>query len=302
MNTKKLFKTLKLVLVIPLLLIVVNHGYLLSMDNSDGQAFIWKVETGNNKVYLLGSIHLLKQENYPLHEKIENAFNDAQKIVFEVNMDSIKSPKVQQLVLGKAKYSNDKTLKSTIGDSIFQLTSQKTEPLGINLEQLNGFKPWFVSISIVAVKLQHLGFDPKFGVDLHFVTKAKAENKQTFGLETFEDQFNLFDSFSDEIQVEFLLQTLAELETLEEEFNLILKAWSEGDVLNLEKHLLSTFLDYPALYEKLLVERNKKWMISIEKFLKDDVNYLIIVGAAHLIGEEGLIKLLQKKGCNVEQL
>ena len=302
MNTKILLRTLKITLVISLLLIVVKHGCLLSQDNSEDQAFIWKVETGNNKVYLLGSIHLLKKENYPLHEKIENAFSDAEKIVFEANFDSAQSPKVQQLLFRKAKYSNGKTLKSTIGDSIFQLTSQKTGALGINLEQLNGFKPWFVSISIVAVKLQRLGFEPKFGIDLHFFTKAKAENKQILGLETFEDQFNLFDSFPDEIQIEFLLQTLAELDTFEKEFNLILKAWSNGDILRLEKYLLSTFLDYPGLYEKLLVKRNKKWMISIKEFLKDEINYLIIVGSAHLTGEDGLIKLLQKKGYNVEQL
>jgi uncharacterized protein YbaP (TraB family) len=81
----------------------------------------------------------------------------------------------------------------------------------------------------------------------------------------------------------------------------MVKAWHQGRLDGLEQ-LVETFKTYPLFYKKLLVQRNRNWIPQIESFLKEDKNVLVIVGAAHLAGEDGLIALLKQKGLQIERV
>ncbi|MEW5979711.1 MAG: TraB/GumN family protein [Acidobacteriota bacterium] len=262
---------------------------------------LWKVRSKTSVMYLLGSIHILKKEAYPLSPAIEEAFNDSRKLVVEVDLDGEGQNATRALMLSKGLYSGGRTLSQTISSQAFEKAKVACRELGLSLDRMSFFKPWLLAITLTALKLQTLGFDPEYGIDKYFSDKARTTGKSIIGLETLEYQVGRFEAMSEQLQESLLLQTLDELETVESEFDQIVNSWSKGDLTGLET-LLESFKEYPEAYQLLLVERNRNWMPQIESLLKDKQNCLVVVGAAHLIGEDGLVRMLKDRGYSPEQL
>jgi len=265
---------------------------------------LWKVESPTTTVYLLGSLHMLKPGHYPLAKAMEDAFADSRHLVTETNLDELETPGIRDKIMAKAIYMDGSTLKTSLSPKAYETAEEALEELqsvGLSLKILNGFKPWFVAISIVGLKLQQLGFDPANGVDRYFFNKAKAAHMALHTLESSEFQINLLSSMSKKNQELLLLQTLRDLEITEELFVDIYEAWEVGDTGGLNQLLTESFEEYPTVYDKLITARNQNWLPQIEKYLKQDENYLVVVGAGHLVGEQGVVRMLQAKGYSVRQ-
>jgi uncharacterized protein YbaP (TraB family) len=268
----------------------------------NAKSCLWKVQSQANTVYLLGSIHLLKPENYPLPAEMEQAFAEAQVLVFEIDPDSLALPSVQQFVLGKGMFGGGKTLQSSLEPETYALAQKRAAELGLNLILLQSFEPWLVSLTLTGAKLQQMGLAPQNGVDQYFFKKAKAERKTILTLESIAFQVSRFDNLSLKNQNALLLETLKEWEVLEKDLNTMVQAWSHGEADTLAAKLFEGFKAYPEVYAAVITERNRNWLPRIEKFLAADKIHLVIVGAGHMVGNEGLIKMLSDKGFVVEQL
>ena len=263
---------------------------------------LWKVETETCTTYFLGSIHMLKKESYPLNSAIEDAYNQAQMVVFEVNLDSSQSPRLQQKIVMKAMAKDGKSLQDRLSPEVYERAAREIKETGADISQFNLFKPWFFAVSLMTLKVRQLGFDPVYGIDNHFFTKAKEDEKPVLGLETLDFQIDLFDELNLEDQEAIVQQTLDEIDLMEEELGKMIEFWKAGETAQLEEMVLKSFKDYPHIYNTFLVQRNQKWIGTIESLLKGDKNSLIITGTAHLLGEEGVLSLLEEKGYKVEQL
>ncbi len=263
---------------------------------------IWKVDTARNTVYLVGSIHLLKKDNYPLDPVYHQAFADAGHVVFEINPDSMAVPGVQFMMLAAAMCDSGKSLRSCVSDETWRSAEQKTKELGLDLDGLKQFKPWFVATTITAQALGRLGFQPQYGLDMYFAEKAKQAGKKTSGLESIASQLNIFTQMDENMQELLLQQTFEDLELIETELDKIIEAWEKGDADALETGLLTSFTEYPQVYQTVMVDRNQKWLEKIDRFLQHSGNYFIVVGTGHLLGEDGLVHRLKEKGHKVEQL
>ena len=281
------------------LCILVNIG---SSQGKDSKKTLWRVSSGKNSVYLLGSLHLLKRENYPLHEAIEKAFEDSQTLVLEVDMNSMTDPTTQQMMLSKGMLPQGESLDKRISQATYELAEEKTKELGLDILAFRQLKPWFFAMTMTLIKLKTLGFNPQDGLDIYLFSRAKESGKKILGFETFRQQLEMLDTLSTVNQDKLLCQTFKDLDILESKMDMILKAWSTGDIEGLESIMLESFNDYPVLFEKLITERNKNWVKKIESYLKDKSNYMVVVGAAHLAGKQGILELLKKKGYSVEQL
>lgn len=266
------------------------------------KTFLWQVKSPTNTVYFLGSIHLLKKSDYPLAKPINNAYEDAEKLVFEVDLGELKSSQTQSLVLEKATAQDGKILQDRLTPETYQLAKNKASEIGLPIEAFSGFKPWFFSLTLITLKLQRLDFNPENGVDQYFFKKATQDGKETLALETIEDQFNLFDSFSQGNQEQYIRQTIDELDTLETSFQEMVQAWKSGDDKTLETLLLKSFQDYPELEDQIFGARNRKWMATIEPLLQKEDDYLVVVGAGHLVGKDSVLQLLQAKGHTPQRL
>lgn len=265
------------------------------------KSFLWKVDSHQNSLYILGSIHLLNKEAYPLKQSIENAFEQTNKLVLEIDLRSANSDKVQQLMLQKGASTEGTFLHQNVSKETYESVATRAKELGIDIRLLNSFKPWIVATTMAAVKLQQLGFDSKLGIDRYFADRAIRSNKPIGGLETAEFQLGLFDQFSAKEQELLLRQSMNEMDHLERNVAEIVRAWKSGDVGSLEKHLLAGMRDYPEIHQKVIEDRNRRWLPQIEGMLSRGENALIVVGAAHLVGTNGVIQLLKSRGYRVEQ-
>ncbi len=263
---------------------------------------LWRVRSKSNVVYLLGSIHYLKPQSYPLAQEMEAAFKDAKKMIFEINLESAEGGRAQQLMAAKGIYTDRTTLKDHVSPATYALAEKQLKELGLDIQIFNQFKPWFTALTVLALKLQAMGFDPGKGIDQYFFRKAKKEKKEVGGFETLEYQFSLFDGMPERVQESLLLQTLSGGDLTETAVDAIVKAWTAGDLQALETLLLQGLKEFPELYQRLIVERNRAWLPKIESCLSQNENYLVVAGAGHLAGKNGLIEMLTAKGYSVEQL
>ncbi|NJK29986.1 MAG: TraB/GumN family protein [Acaryochloris sp. SU_5_25] len=265
------------------------------------KVFLWQVKSPRNTVYILGSIHLLKPSDYPLAQQINEAYDNAEKLVLEVDLGDLKSSQAQSIVLDKATAKDGKTLQDRLTPQTYELAKTKASEIGLPIEAFSGFEPWFFSLSLVTLKLQRLDFKTEHGVDQYFFNKATQDKKEILALETIEDQFNLFDNFSQGNQEKYIRQTIEELDTLETSFKKIVGAWKVGDEKTLESLMFESFNDYPDLEDQIFGARNRKWMTTLEPLLQKEEDYLVIVGAGHLVGKDNVLQLLQAKGHRVQR-
>jgi uncharacterized protein YbaP (TraB family) len=269
--------------------------------NSPQKHFLWAVHSDKNTVYLLGSIHVLKKDSYPLPETIEKVYDCCGKIVFETDLDGMNDPASQNRMTQLGLYPAGQTLSKNISAQTYELLKQKASAANIPLERLEQFKPWFVAMAIAALEIQRLGFDPDLGVDRHFFNRARKDGKEMLFLETNEQQLELMAYMNRYQQEMFLKETLKELDIIETMASDMVKAWEAGDSDKLYFISRTGFDKYPDIYYRFFIQRNKNWVPQIEKLLKLDRDVLVIVGAGHLAGEQSLIKLLVEKGYQVEQ-
>ena len=131
--------------------------------------------------------------------------------------------------------------------------------------------------------------------------EATLAGKDILTLETIEEQLGFLDSLSAPIQADLVEQTLLELDTLETIMGTMVNAWQTGDVPTFEGLILEGFVDFQEAYDALLVQRNQNWIPDIEALINQPEDYLVVVGAAHLVGDNSVVQLLQDKGYVVHQ-
>jgi uncharacterized protein YbaP (TraB family) len=184
----------------------------------------------------------------------------------------------------------------------FASAALSSDVSGIDIRALGPLKPWLVALTMTSLQLQKLGFDPNAGVDRYLAARAMKSGKTMAALETVAFQIGLMDQLSQRDQESMLRQSLAEMDRLENSLDRIIRSWITGDVASLEALLLSAMREYPAVHQKIIVDRNRRWLPQIETIIEHGDPTLVVVGAAHLIGKDGVIELLKSRGYRVEQM
>ena len=296
-------QTIKLSFIFSLLVIFLFAVIAQDSLSQPKKSFLWKVQSKTNTVYVLGSIHYLKKEIYPLDEKIEKAFEQSDVLAVEADVTNIEKVDVQKL-FGGAFYTGNDTLEKHLSPKTYALVKKELNELGASLEVANKHKPWFLAISLVSLEISKLGFDPTYGIDRYFLSKAST-TKKILELESLEYQFHLSSSLPEKEQELFLLYTLKDIKVLEKELDKLVKAWRTGDERGIESIITKTVKEDKRLipiYERFIYERNRNMASKIEEYLKEKETFFVIVGAGHLVGKRGIIELLKEKGFLLEQL
>lgn len=270
---------------------------------ADHPVTMWQVAGPNNQIFLLGSVHLLRQSDYPLPSVLYDAYDESEKLIMELDMDDDADPlEMQALVLEYGMITDGTTLQSKIGAQAYSKAAALAEELEIPLAMLEMSQPWFAAMTVEIMLLTRIGFEPSQGVESHFMTKAQRDGKQILGLETARQQIELLAGLSSNAQRDMLLQTLTEGVALQQLMDGMITAWRHGDTDYLQETMLSDMRDYRELYNTLVADRNDDWVRQINSLLDDDDDYLIIVGALHLIGPDGVPQQLKNQGRTVQQL
>jgi uncharacterized protein YbaP (TraB family) len=264
--------------------------------------FAWKVTGREGTIYLVGSVHLLTKDFYPLHDALESAYKDSDLLVEEIDIADMTGPGAQMAMLQKGMQPSSTPIDKVLTPATMALLQKKAAELSLPIDALKQFKPWMIALTIEAMQWTKAGFDPQLGLDMHFYEQAKKDNKTVQGLETVEYQLARFDEMSLELQDHLLAETLKELDTEQASMSKLIEAWRSGDAPAVERIVLKDLQQEPQLYQRLLVERNKNWMPKLEALFTRRTRALVVVGAAHLVGPDGLLAMLKAKGFKVEQL
>jgi uncharacterized protein YbaP (TraB family) len=263
---------------------------------------LWKVQGKKNTVYLLGSVHFLKETDYPLPMAIETAFNDSKVVVFETDIGKMEEPEAQLKLLSKATLPEGETLNSQLSAETYKELTRRLDASGLPELRYGRLKPAMAAMVLEVTVKQGMGFDPAIDVDKHFYDLARKARKTTQGLETLDFRIALATEFTREEGEAMVKSTLKQMDKAKTELATIMKAWRTGDAEGLGKILNEGTLEAPALFKRLFTDRNQRWVPKIEELTRGEENALVIVGAGHLPGKEGVLELLKKQGLKITQL
>jgi uncharacterized protein YbaP (TraB family) len=269
-------------------------------DNS----FIWKISSDNRHVYLLGSIHFGKPEFYPLSDSIENAFEASDKLVLETDYTATSYWDTHFQFDKYGRYHEGEELRINLRQDVFITLSDYLQDNGTNITTVNDYRPWVVYEIIKEIKEKNWGYYLYYGIDYHFQYRALLRNMEIIGLATTDEHIKVMSDVPDEVMID-ILELSVMMPDLIDDTGLYFEIWEDGDAEILEAwqlELLERYPDTAVYYDILLTERNLKWMPKIEEFLADEYIYFIVVGLSHLLGEDGLLDLLEQKGYVIEQL
>ncbi len=277
-------------------------GVAVAEPAASDQGLLWTISSSTGTVYLFGSIHLATEEMYPLPEKAEAAFDGAEQLVVELNTGPDRQAELGQMMMAKGMYPPEESLTDHISDEIQGELTRYLEGAGMQAAAFNQFEPWLVALTISVMELQKLGLDPALGIEQHFLAKAK--DKPIVELETAEDQLSLFDDLAEDLQQLMLQKTLLEIDRIAEEMDEMIDVWSRGDTAAMEALMYKSLEEAPELaplFKKLFHDRNLTMADKIAGFLETDSSYFVLVGAGHLVGDDGIVALLKAKEFSVER-
>jgi hypothetical protein len=264
--------------------------------------FLWKATGRQNVVYLVGSVHMLTKDYYPLSPALDTAFKDSSLLVEEADLAEMLSPESQMMMLMRGVLPETESLQKVLSAKTYTLVSERLSRLGMPIEPLQRFKPWLLALTIMSIGWQNAGFDPELGLDKHFFDRAQAERKPIEGLETAEYQISRFDQMTMDQQDHMLSESLTELDAEQSDVTKLADAWRSGDAPTVEHIVLQSLKEDPVMYQRLLVERNRNWLPKLESYFARQGRTFVVVGAAHLVGPDGLLAMLKARGYQIEQI
>jgi uncharacterized protein YbaP (TraB family) len=263
---------------------------------------LWKVKGKNHDVYLLGSIHVFSKTNYPLPEVVDLAYSNSGTLVFEADVGQMEDLSNGMKLLKQLTLPEGQTIESQLSAPVYAQFTNYLAETGLPLLMVERFKPAMAAMTIVLLESQKMGLDPEYGIDKHFYHRAKKDSKEIIGLETMEFQTSLLADLSKEEGEAMLKSTIKEAQDMKKDLGELVDAWNTGNSGKLEKLVKEAGDEGTALNKKLITDRNERWVPQIEDLLKQDKPALVIVGAAHLVGNQGVVELLKKGKWKVTQL
>ncbi len=265
-----------------------------------GDGSVWIVDGPNGgRLFLCGTIHILREKDYPLAPAYEAAYMYSNKLVLELPPGAASGSELTSRMSQLGLYPANASLESNVSKETWDTVKKWAAKHGLEASSLNRFRPWFVALMITSIEYAALGAKPDKGVDTFFEERAKQDNKPAEGLETVEFQIQLFASLSEKQQRELLEQTLGEISSVEVEFEKMIKAWKYGQLDELKEMLFREAEKYPDLMNLFLTERNHSWMDRLEQMLKRGEKVMVLVGTGHFTSDTGLIELFRKRGYRV---
>lgn len=263
--------------------------------------FLWEAKGGNSTVYLMGSIHALRARDYPLPAVFDEVFGIAQQVVFEIPFNETTATEIGRFVQERAFYPRGRSIHGDLPRRVSTLLRAYGRQNGLGEDYFDSSRPWYAYLQVANLAIQNLGFDTDLGVDVYYYDKAEAAGKRLLALETVQFQLNLLASGELTTYRTGLELMLTNRTELDRQFLDTVRFWQEGNVEALELGLQQTYRSIPDVREILLDARNRAWIPQIESFLTQNTVTLVIAGAAHFPGTDGVIELLRRRGHLVEQ-
>jgi len=258
---------------------------------------VWQVtDSQGGELWLLGSIHYLRDQDYPLPTSIDRLYARADALVMEIDLDDLNPLAVQSAFLDAGALPASSSLRSVLAPAVYERLEAQAGALGMELALMEQFEPWLVALTFMDLGMNALGFRADQGIEQYLLRRARQDAKEIVGLETLDDQIRIFDELTRDDQEALLIQTLEELGSPGSVMDELLDAWQEGRLDTLARELSAGFEGFPKLYRALVIQRNQVWAERLRHLLREQRRLLVVVGALHLVGPQSLLEFLANGG------
>lgn len=271
-------------------------------DVRHNEPAIWTIEKENGTtITLFGSVHLLPSNEEWRTKALRAAYDKADVIVLETDLDQMQTSAMQAYLTEHALNAQGTTLSDLLTPDEKATVTKGAVKAGLGLAAMERFRPWFAALQLSVANALTQGYSPDRGVDQQIADMGKADDKAFDYFESAREQLDLFIELPEKEQVAFLVLGAQEVLDRPDELKKLVDAWLRGDVAGIDDLMNRGLEDSPVVAKALLADRNARWAKKIQDFyLKDRNSYLIVVGAGHLAGEGGVPELLRDAGVEVE--
>ena len=275
---------------------------LLFTTNLQAETSVWTAQKDGATVYLGGTIHVLRQSDYPLPKEYEKAFQASQLVVFETDINQLSNPQLASELIKNLSYPDQRTINSVVSAETYKKLDKYARQNGLSLNYYRKAKPGMLMMTFLAVELQKMGATAE-GIDIHFLKKAIKQNKKTDFLETPLQQIQFLAQMGVGKEDSFYQNMLRDFANTQEQMHEMISVWRSGDSAALDALVNQPMAkDYPDMFQFILLDRNLNWLPKIEAYFKSPAVEFVMVGAAHLVGDKGIIKQLKAKGYRITRL
>ncbi|GMG88433.1 TraB/GumN family protein [Biformimicrobium ophioploci] len=266
---------------------------------ANDKALFWEASRGEEKLYVLGSIHVANEDFYPLRADIEKGFAEADALVVEADtVEFSQNMEAQKKVAAMSLYPVGTNLKTELSASTYKMFADWAASRGVPEAMLAQQKPAIAMLSISMLEFQRMGLSAQHGIDLHFLQAAYGKNGKILELEGVLPQLEILNNLP---QQDLLLRkTLQEVDEMETMLPKMTSLWKSGDAAGLYNMFIGEPLkeqpEMTKLYEMLFFERNRNMAGRIDNLSKEHGKLFVVVGAGHLVGPGSVIEELEKRG------
>lgn len=260
--------------------------------------FVWRIQGRSGTLFLAGSLHELRAGDRP-SQSLYHAYAQADRLVFEADISEFDQPAFRQEIEKLALLPPGQSLASKLDPAVVRQLQQLAKRSDLSPDTFDRYRPWYVASSVGSLMLTEEGYDEIHGIDRYFFDRARKEHKSLLFLETGKQQLALIAQIPEREAIESIGQDLKDGVASARE---LVRCWSEGDTQGMERLNAQDALDQPISYRRLMVDRNRAWISQLETWMNQTNRTLVIVGAGHLVGTNGLVQLLSSRGYSAVQL
>ncbi len=254
--------------------------------------------------YLLGSVHMGGQTAHYFGHDVARAWRGADELVVEIDLSEIRTEEMVSLTRLYGTLQPPLSLQDLVsGETWGQLDAYFTMR-GLDVAAFQHLKPWFVSFTVVQIELQRAGFVAENGVDRAFIDAAQGD-KPIVALETLASQLATMDRLPASLQELMLRDALARIDSFPQDTAELLDAWQQGDEVRLESLVFKPLQEYPELgvfYDLVFYRRNHTMTGRLLQLAEDGRTRFVVLGAGHMLGDQGIPRLLEKQGYEVSRV
>lgn len=268
-------------------------------------SFAWEISDEENTIYVMGSIHFMPEDTFPLSESVEEAFADSEKLIVQSNLLEVEEEELNNYYRKEGFYEDGQTLSDSLSENVFSQLKEELSDLNIPLSGVDQFQPWHMAQTLETQKISELDYSLDLSVELYFLEKAQEEGKEIIELESYLEQLDFVSNFSPELQEKYLQSILLEFEEDGDRLYKILDAWEKGEREKMEETLFGVRnkkQDLENFYHKYYDERNKKMAEEIEDIMDEGEQTFVVLGAEHLVGKDNVLEIFRDKEHEIKQI
>ena len=278
--------------------VIIMYGLVAS---GRAQPAIWQLSDDDSEVYLFGTVHILPPDMEWRTDAIDRAFEVSGTVWFEAPAtDPAAQAETLRLVQQYGLNAPGNPLSSQISSESLEKLQEVAASTGLPAVLLEPMRPWLASVTLSATYIQAQGFQPESGVESILWPEAEAAGKALAYFETLEEQVRFFADLPPDIEVGYFEQTLTEFDDAAGELDELVSAWAAGDVATIDRIMNDEARESaPEVYDRLIIDRNIRWVERIDEVLAGSGTHFIAVGAGHIAGPKGIAELLRERGYTV---